>query len=206
MVRKLSPDARHNGIDMLKNWYSVPLWVSEISQPALEQLRDLQNQQNYQQNPQWRSHHLSHPDFDALPTTPTILESIVYNCKQYMTAVGNELATATVRTAWFTRTKPGEYAHVHKHVPLSDISGVVYTDCDPTQGDIFFPRPWRELDMTVWLKHMPDHFQESPTPGKIIIFPSWLEHGVRTNTSDADRYSYSFNATVEEPPCLEEAQ
>ena len=171
---------------MLKNWYSVPLWVSEVSTDALADLRELQQQQTYQQNPHWRSHQLSHLDFDGLPVTASTLESILSNCKQYLTAVGNDSATVQIRTAWFTRTRPGEYAHVHKHVPLNDLSGVVYTDCDPTQGDIFFPRPWRELDMTEWLTHMPDHYQESPTPGKIIIFPSWLDHGVRSqrfNTS-----------------------
>ena len=182
---------------MLKNWYSVPIWVSTIDQLALDQLVELQGRQTYQQHPQWHSHHLSDPKFDSLPITDHIRVAITHACSNYLNSVGTH-ASVIVRRAWFTCTQPGEYAHVHKHVPHSDISGVVYTQADPTQGDIFFPRPWRELDMTQWL-HMPDHMQESPTTGKIILFPSWLEHGVRTNTSTTNRYSYSFNAVVDQP-------
>jgi uncharacterized protein (TIGR02466 family) len=33
----------------------------------------------------------------------------------------------------------------------------------------------------------------SPEIGTMIMFPSWLEHGVKQNMSDAERISFAFN-------------
>ena len=35
-----------------------------------------------------------------------------------------------------------------------------------------------------------------PTEGRILIFPSNLDHEVKENKSDEDRISYSFNITL----------
>jgi uncharacterized protein (TIGR02466 family) len=35
-----------------------------------------------------------------------------------------------------------------------------------------------------------------PEVGKLIIFPSWLDHGVNPNLSDTDRISMSFNINL----------
>lgn len=32
-----------------------------------------------------------------------------------------------------------------------------------------------------------------PVPGRLILFPAWLQHGVEPNLSDADRVVVSFN-------------
>ena len=36
----------------------------------------------------------------------------------------------------------------------------------------------------------------SPEAGTLIIFPSWLDHSVNQNLSDADRISMSFNINL----------
>ena len=36
----------------------------------------------------------------------------------------------------------------------------------------------------------------SPEAGTLIIFPSWLEHGVEQNLSEADRISIAFNINL----------
>ena len=33
----------------------------------------------------------------------------------------------------------------------------------------------------------------TPKEGKILLFPGWLEHGVKTNLTDNVRMSLSFN-------------
>ncbi len=33
----------------------------------------------------------------------------------------------------------------------------------------------------------------APEAGKLLMFPSWLEHGVPQNTTDEERISMSFN-------------
>lgn len=181
---------------MLRDWYSVPIYTAEISADALVDLQALQQEQTYQQNPQWHSHHLSSLDFDTLPITDCARHSIESHGREYLHSVHATPTHMRINTAWFTKTQPGEYAHIHSH-QLNDISGVVYTQAQEDQGSIFFPRPWPQIGMTHWLSHAPDCLEIAPSTGKIILFPSWLEHGVRTNTSTQNRYSYSFNAQAE---------
>ena len=38
-------------------------------------------------------------------------------------------------------------------------------------------------------------FEHEPMEGKLIIFPGWLLHGVRQNSTDNTRISLSFNIT-----------
>jgi uncharacterized protein (TIGR02466 family) len=181
---------------MLRDFYSVPVYTSDISADALQDLQELQNEQNYQQNPQWRSHHISDLEFIGLPCTDTVKQELEFHGSRYLEMVGATPRTMRLRSAWFTQTQPGEYAHIHSH-QHNDISGVVYTQATPDQGSIFFPRPWPQIGMTHWLSHSPDVLEIEPHTGLIILFPSWLEHGIRTNTSTTNRYSYAFNALAE---------
>ena len=181
---------------MIRDFYSVPIYTADVSADALLDLQALQQEQTYRQNPQWKSHHISDLDFSSFPHTDCTREEIESHGARYLDMVGATPTSMRLISAWFTKTQPGEYAHVHSH-HLNDISGVVYTRAEPDQGAIFFPRPWPEIGMTHWLSHAPDVFEVVPDTGKIILFPSWLEHGVRTNTTNTNRYSYSFNALAE---------
>ena len=63
-------------------------------------------------------------------------------------------------------------------------------------GDIFFEPPFPQMKQSkVFYQHSAswDHI---PDPGKLILFPGWLPHGVKTNTTDTDRISLSFNTFV----------
>ena len=86
----------------------------------------------------------------------------------------------------------GNYAHIHKH-GFSDISGVYYYRTNGSDGDIFFETPVTETGCSkFWINHSLT-FNIAPEKGLIILFPGWLSHGVRTNTTDDQRISLSFN-------------
>jgi hypothetical protein len=36
-----------------------------------------------------------------------------------------------------------------------------------------------------------------PSPGKLVLFPSWLVHYVENNLDDTDRISIAFNIEIE---------
>ena len=86
----------------------------------------------------------------------------------------------------------GNYAHIHKH-GFSDISGVYYYRTNGSDGDIFFETPVTETGCSkFWMNHSLT-FSIPPEKGLILLFPGWLSHGVRTNTTDNQRISLSFN-------------
>ena len=92
--------------------------------------------------------------------------------------------------------------HVH---PFSFFSGVYYVKCDPElHSGISFETPLKVKD-TLWTSDIvPNENQEfnsftartwtyPPELGKLLIFPSWLEHCVGDNNTDDIRVSISFN-------------
>ena len=86
---------------------------------------------------------------------------------------------------------------VHCH-PNSFLSGVYYVNVTEESGDIFFQDPRQTANMsscpvtefTPWTIRQVTY---RPHPGGMLIFPSWLYHGVGPNLTDTLRVSLSFN-------------
>ncbi|HAJ75438.1 MAG: TIGR02466 family protein [Gammaproteobacteria bacterium] len=85
--------------------------------------------------------------------------------------------------------------HLH---PYSHISGVFYARSEAGSPAISFkdPRPGRWMMPPAADGSRPENtFNASVAPeaGKLLIFPSWLEHEVPQNTTDEERISMPFN-------------
>jgi uncharacterized protein (TIGR02466 family) len=106
--------------------------------------------------------------------------------------VGLELATC-----WIIVNGKFASGAVHCH-PNAFLSGVYYINAAENCGDIFFQDPRHAALMgacpvtehTAWTVRQISY---RPAPGGMLIFPSWLYHGVEPNLSDAERVSLSFN-------------
>ena len=106
-------------------------------------------------------------------------------------------------TAWMSVNNKSGYNVQHRHLNAC-FSGTYYLKGieSGANGNIVFKNPWA-VDY-----HVPDKCIEeftnvtsgahsiSPEAGKLLIFPSWLEHYVETNTTDIDRISLSFDTRV----------
>lgn len=95
-------------------------------------------------------------------------------------------------TSWMTSFDTGEYGHIHTH-PRSDMSGVYYYKTNGEDGNIFFMSGNESCKNSICFGSYGDRWIHSPVIGKIILFPSYLSHGITTNTSDSIRHSISFN-------------
>ena len=98
----------------------------------------------------------------------------------------------------FANINPKHSFHPEHLHPYSHISGVFYVKSDASSPAIGFKDP----RMARWM--MPPaadgqraensfHAKLAPEPGKLFLFPSWLEHGVAQNQSNRERISMSFN-------------
>lgn len=102
---------------------------------------------------------------------------------------------------WMTKTAKGKHAIVHDHGE-SDISGVYYLKArgDGKDGCIFFKSSQRLILTDQCFSHITNApVSITPEVGKLMMFPGWLKHGVRTNESDDLRISISFNIKLEFP-------
>ncbi|MCI5106141.1 MAG: TIGR02466 family protein [Pseudomonadales bacterium] len=106
--------------------------------------------------------------------------------------------------AWVNISPPGASNKLHYHANCH-FSGVYYISLQaPECGSIYFRDPRVASRMLSYPSSQPTEFTSDeinlpPEEGRVYIFPGWLEHGVRTNNSDRDRISISFNVFAAAP-------
>jgi uncharacterized protein (TIGR02466 family) len=77
-----------------------------------------------------------------------------------------------------------------------DLSGVYYHQTTNNDGDIVFRNPSLVNRFHKLTYNIGNSVNYTPEVGKILLFPSFLEHAVFHNNSDDKRISISFNVTV----------
>jgi uncharacterized protein (TIGR02466 family) len=84
------------------------------------------------------------------------------------------------------------------------MSGCYYVDCEPddSSGCFVIPDqiPQREQYRVSNRLEIVDHHTITPIPGRLIMFESWVRHGVYPNKNSKQRISIAFN--IEKTACL----
>jgi len=102
-------------------------------------------------------------------------------------------------SAWGNISRRGNYHRMHNH-PNSSWSGCYYLTgnrSDKTIGgvlELYDPRHFAEMVDTPGNPYG-QRVLIRPTPGLMVLFPSWLYHFVHPCDSDNERMSIAFNAT-----------
>lgn len=200
--------------------YITPLYEERIEEPLLSPLQEemmiiykgLSDENKFDQFPKKKGEYHSVSDTTFKKGTLQhkynidIIEEVVHlNAIKYLELIKapTQMIEALVNetyelNTWMTRTLKGKHAIEHSHGD-SDISGVYYVQTNTKDGNIYFRSPVRigEGDNRCF-QHL-THCNVSITPevGKLLLFPGWLRHGVRENTTDFDRVSFSFNIKLE---------
>ena len=108
-------------------------------------------------------------------------------------------------SAWVNINPPEAFNMKHNH-PTSDLSGVLWIKSQKDCGNIIFDSP-RSLATHQEIECYNEDFKENnnyfhsfsfnPIAGRLIVFPSHLEHHVDFNESEEDRISVSFNIRLQ---------
>ena len=110
-------------------------------------------------------------------------------------------------SAWININSPGSYNVKHTH-PNSHLSGVMWIKAPKDSGNIVFDNPnghQTHTEINSYNQEFKDQFFVyhsywlPPIEGRMIIFPSHLQHEVEENKSNEDRISVSFNITLTSP-------
>lgn len=113
--------------------------------------------------------------------------------------------TLAFANTWININNSGGYNEVHTH-PGAIMSGVLYVKVPP-EGDVghicFHRNPMEAY--TIHSLGVAEDISNAKTPhthatrtyppeeGRLMLFPAWIPHGVRENTTSEDRISISFN-------------
>jgi uncharacterized protein (TIGR02466 family) len=191
----------------LENIFSTPVFshVLQDVQSLNAQLRDLILERETTGHSAVRSNQggwQSEPDFFRWDAPP------IAALQQY---VGHAINIATVRVTgqpklkfqmelygWATVNRHGHYNSVHVH-PMATWSGVYYVDPGDenpeTRGGLLeFVHPIAASAMTFFPNVLPSARVVQPKEGMVIMFPSYLQHGVRVYRGERPRISIPFNA------------
>ena len=106
-----------------------------------------------------------------------------------------------ITQSWTNISRPGQFHPKHRH-PNSLISGVMFFS-DNAAGNHPALRFHRTVDIFP-LELLFDELNEfnstcrefDPVRGRLVLFPSLVEHDVGINTSDTERITFSFNTFV----------
>ena len=96
--------------------------------------------------------------------------------------------------SWIVKMNKGDYLHYHTHTP-THMSGVYYYQASGKDAKIVFESPNPLTGISKVYNIVPSKWEHSAETGKIILFPSWLKHGVYTQLGDDTRIVLSFNIT-----------
>ena len=133
-----------------------------------------------------------------------ILHSLIINCLAsfpYIKESYNIFADA-----WININPTGSYNNKHNH-PSSDLAGVLWIKCPKDCGEIVFDNP-SGFQTFKTINAYEDKFKNDnkihhtyffpPVEGRVLIFPSHLDHNVKENKSKEDRISVSFNIRLQD--------
>ena len=122
-------------------------------------------------------------------------ENILILSKKYLDDKFFEYENIVITSMWANVLKPGESHRPHTHAN-NYLSGVFYVNNNKT--NIFFtdPRPQAgviQLHSNNYNYSNSSDYWYPATANSLLLFPSWLEHYVHTNSSTENRVSIAFN-------------
>jgi uncharacterized protein (TIGR02466 family) len=190
-------------------FFSTPIWASKIdnheitNQEMLEYILELQKndpvgilKSNFKG---WHS-----KNFNLKDEQPKkFIEAIKNNINTALNDMSWDLTTQSVKinNVWAIINERDAWNQKHHH-SNSDLSAAYYVSAHDKCGDIVFydPRPAPVHNHPI--SKLPNELNATrreikPQPGMLVLFPSYLEHSVRSNLSDEKRIVISFNLTLE---------
>jgi len=88
-----------------------------------------------------------------------------------------------VCTSWIAKYDKGDYAQIHTHYPAT-YSGCYYYDTgDNNSCHFFFDNDYNRCQPPI-------------ENGHLLLFPSYMKHGVTTNESTKTKYTIAFNLAI----------
>jgi uncharacterized protein (TIGR02466 family) len=98
-----------------------------------------------------------------------------------------------ISCSWMTKLDKGQSAQSHSHTNCY-MAGVLYlTEGSPIIFSDFNLPSYIEPEIAKKTEYNRNGYPIKATPGKLILFPSSLVHGVETSSDSHSRYSLAFN-------------
>jgi uncharacterized protein (TIGR02466 family) len=189
--------------------FATPLYEGEFAEPELlaelaYAIRSLAEDDGAGRR--WCREHgykgyTSYASLNDLPRRDPVIGDLARRLTRHAAAFATELAWPVkpkLDSLWVNLLKGGGHhsAHIHPH---SILSGTLYVEVPEGGGAIRFEDPRLPMMMAAPTRapDAPEPLRPfvtvQPTPGRLLLWESWLRHEVLPGTARAERLSISFN-------------
>ena len=191
---------------MIENYFGIPVKLVDTDNQSVidEAVQVAETQRQHTTNP-WSSDIQSTFKFDEYVNVlkdqcPLLSKHIYRNIHQYLEelAVDPPYTLVNLDESWYNFSKPGMWQEFHMH-PESDISGIFYVTAPKDSGNIIFNPPASAYNfhkLTHRARNMQPNVWFEPVVGRMLLWPSYLEHMVVKNVSNEERISIAFNVKL----------
>jgi uncharacterized protein (TIGR02466 family) len=136
------------------------------------------------------------PYHHTLNEIPTLKNKILNCSREFLTQLSIKCVNIKIAESWINYSLSCGFQNYHMHDGY-DISGVYFYKSSTEDGDLIFLNPSLVSRFHKITSKEFSKISYTPEIGKLILFPSFLEHAVGINLSSSTRVSISFNVTVE---------
>jgi len=195
----------------LENWFPTPIFFSiadeKIKNAILAEYQSTEEkilQDKNRNNETWGDN--IDTTFKYGDDNNIILTQNLFLLKEYIQQVAKTFShhlftnpeQITIQESWINYSKKYQYQNKHDHFKENTLSGVYYLKTSGSDGNIKFypPSACMRYDKKITTEMTHSSIEYKPQEGKIILFPSWVEHSVLPNMTESTRISVSFNLSV----------
>jgi len=200
LISKAKSKRDIGGVDYI---FPIPIYINYIEnyQPIQDELLTGVSHSDFEMHPHWgNTHWLSDAtfqgDFLEQHRCKKFKEELDWHVQKYAKEAligqfSGDKFKYKIIDSWVALFKKNNYAHIHHHGQY-DISGVYYIQTSPVPKD-----SKQEGGKLFFQDSKGEKRAEIPAEqGVIVLFPSYLNHGVQTNISEVERLSLSFNLKI----------
>jgi len=185
-------------------FFPTCVWSHELTEAAtlnaalLAEVRRLRGERPSRSK--FSGHWQSEGDLYRLPAFKPLVEAIVAAAKGVVGFLAWDCQGLQITDLWANVNDDDFAHHQHSH-PNNFFGGVYYVEATPDSGDIVFydPRPQAHVLEPKAKERNPFNAAKqriTPQPGRLLLFPAWLEHSVDRNKSGKPRVSVAFNLAL----------
>ena len=188
----------------VRGLYPTPVYVTPTINnfdSVQKEVLEAESEAEYSYNGDWDdTHYLSGLDGNVIhdENLREFAKELAYHVNVYCTNLEFPGKRFMIESSWFSKFDRGNYAHLHNH-GATDVSGVYYVKVPDGSSNIFFEPTNRHLETSEAFAALAKREELKANVGMLVLFPGWLQHGVRTNDTDDSRVSMSFNINFTEP-------
>ena len=189
---------------IIRNLWPTPIYMNLIKVP--KNFNKIIKKFDYERMPSNDGSFTS--DKKIINKLPIDFQKLIYKeiknyTKDYLKVSDN--ISFQITTSWINEHHPNDFAHLHYHAN-SIFSGVYYIQQPKNGGNLIFyqnsmiPNVSLEttaLDYKERTETTSKEFHVEPEDGLLVMFPSFVMHGVQKNKSTEKRYSLAFNVFME---------